>query len=186
VNSPYDTEARYGKKRGATWVGYTVHLTAACEEGTPHLITQVETTPAGVNDDRMTTPIHHALQTQGLLPHEHLVDTGYVDAELLVQSREQFSVDLVGPTRKDYKGQRQAQHGFAAAQFVIDWRDQTATCPLGKTSSSWTPAVDKWQNRVLKSNFSARDCGICPSRPLCATATRHRHSPPPLATTGLP
>jgi transposase len=174
VNSPYDTEARYGKKRGATWVGYKVHLTETCEDDLPHLITHVATTPAGVNDDRMTGPIHQALRAKGLLPEQHLVDTGYVDAELLVHSRDGFDVDLVGPTRKDYKGQRQAQYGFAAAQFVIDWPQQTATCPEGKTSLSWSPAVDKWQNQVLKIKFSARDCGSCPSRPLCTSSTRHQ------------
>jgi hypothetical protein len=41
-----------------------------------HLSTHVATTPAGVNDDRLTTPIHTALQGKGLLPTQHLVDTG--------------------------------------------------------------------------------------------------------------
>jgi transposase len=36
IGSPYDTEARYGKKRDTTWVGYKVHLTETCDEDSPH------------------------------------------------------------------------------------------------------------------------------------------------------
>jgi len=34
ISSPYDPEARYGKKRGEDWVGYKVHYTETCEEDT--------------------------------------------------------------------------------------------------------------------------------------------------------
>ena len=43
--SPYDPEARYARKETTTWVGYNVHLTETCDDGAPHLITHVETTP---------------------------------------------------------------------------------------------------------------------------------------------
>jgi transposase len=33
-----------------------------------------------------------------LLPEQHLVDAGYVDAELLVTSQREYQVGLVGPT----------------------------------------------------------------------------------------
>ncbi len=71
VCSPYDPEARYSKKRDVTWVGYKVQVTETCDpacEG-PHVITNVETTPATVPDVRrhpgsrpVTTrePIHPA------------------------------------------------------------------------------------------------------------------------------
>jgi transposase len=36
INSPYDQEARYGKKRETRWTGYKVHITETCEEDTPH------------------------------------------------------------------------------------------------------------------------------------------------------
>jgi transposase len=50
ITSPYDVEARYCTKRGTAWVGYKVHLTETCEEGQPHLITGVMTTPATTPD----------------------------------------------------------------------------------------------------------------------------------------
>jgi transposase-like protein DUF772 len=37
IDSPYDIEARYSKKRSTTWVGYKVHLTETCDEDAPHL-----------------------------------------------------------------------------------------------------------------------------------------------------
>jgi hypothetical protein len=43
--SPYDSDARYGVKRGSGWIGYKVHLTETCDDveasGTPHVITNV-------------------------------------------------------------------------------------------------------------------------------------------------
>jgi hypothetical protein len=44
VSSPYDTQAHYARKRTTTWVGYKVHLTEACDDESPHLITHVATT----------------------------------------------------------------------------------------------------------------------------------------------
>ena len=46
IHAPYDLEARYSIKRGSAWVGYKAHATETCDEGTPHILTHVETTPA--------------------------------------------------------------------------------------------------------------------------------------------
>jgi len=46
ISSPYDTDARYSTKREVHWVGYKAHLTETCEVDRPHLIVNVETTPA--------------------------------------------------------------------------------------------------------------------------------------------
>ena len=53
INSPYDVEARYSTKRDEGWVGYKAHLTETCDEDRPHLIVNVETTPATTPDDNM-------------------------------------------------------------------------------------------------------------------------------------
>jgi transposase len=52
INSPYDLDARYGKKRTTVWVGFNVHFTQTCEEEAPQLIRHVETTPAPVPDEK--------------------------------------------------------------------------------------------------------------------------------------
>jgi transposase len=174
ISSPYDTEARYAKKGTTSWIGYKAHLTETCEDDAPHLITHVATTAGPVADGEITAAVHEALKGKNLLPDKHLVDTGYVDAELLVTSRAEYGVDLVGPTRPDYKWQARASEGFAASAFVVDWDRQRVTCPEGKTSTGWSPAIDRGHNAVIKVKFSASDCGSCPSRAKCTTA--HRRS----------
>jgi len=65
----------------------SVHLTETCEQDSPHLSTHVETTTAPVSDDARTASIHAGLKHKDLLPGQHIVDTGYVDAELLHRSQ---------------------------------------------------------------------------------------------------
>ncbi len=173
IGSPYDEDAHYSKKRSTQWVGYKVHLTETCEPHLPLLITHVETTTAPVSDDAMTATIHAGLERKELLPAQHIVDTGYVDAKLLVESQRDYQIDLVGPTRKDYRWQARQQKGFDASHFPIDWEQQQATCPEGHTSMSWTPAIDKRKNEVIKIKFSTTDCQACPSRSLCTQSIRH-------------
>lgn len=49
--SPYDLDARNGKKRSTFWTGYKVHFTQTCDEDAPQLITHVQTTPAPHSDE---------------------------------------------------------------------------------------------------------------------------------------
>jgi transposase len=170
ISSPFDTDARYATKRSTSWIGYKVHLTETCDDDAPPRITHVVTTAAPTADGEVTPRVHAALREKGLLPAKHLADTAYVDAELLVDSREEFGVDLIGPTRPDDRWQAKAGAGFAAGDFVVDWEKKQAPCPAGKCSSSWTPAVDRGHNDVIKIKFSKRDCQACPSRAACTRA----------------
>lgn len=176
INSPYDPDARYSRKRTTSWVGYKVHLTETCEEDGPHLITQVETTPATMADGARLPTIHQQLEQRDLLPSVHLADAGYVDAELLVRSRRDFDVDLLGPTHGDIHWQAREARGFDAGCFSIDWEAHRATCPEGHTSISWTPAIDNRHAEVIKIKFSTTDCGACPSRAACTHSVRARRT----------
>ena len=89
-----------------------------------------------------------------------------------MESRQEFDIDLIGPTRPDYRWQAKAGAGFAAENFAVDWETRQATCPAGKCSSSWTPAVDRGHNEVIKIKFSKWDCQSCPSRADCTRAAR--------------
>jgi transposase len=173
ISSPYDVEAHYARKRSTRWIGYCVHLTETCDDECPRLITHVETVDAPEGDADAVPPIHEALASKDLLTSRHLVDTGYVEAKLLVSESRTHGVDLYGPTRSDYHWQSNAGLGFAAMQFAIDWDKQEATCPAGKTSVSWTPAIDRGDNEVVKIKFSCKDCRPCPSRFDCTTSKRH-------------
>lgn len=167
INSPYDPEARFGKKRSTMWTGYKIHLTETCEQDLPHLITHVATTPAPKTDEAMTEVIHTDLQQADLLPDEHLLDGGYVTSHLLATSQERFGVEVIGPAPVDVKWQANTEQGLDASQFVIDWEHQQATCPQGHTSISWTPAIDNRTNEVIKIKFSTTDCGRCPLQMHC-------------------
>jgi len=176
MDSPYDPEAHFGNKRSVTWTGYKVHLTETCDAREVHLITQVDTTLAAVADVARTADIHATLAERALLPREHLVDAGYVDAPLLVSSRQERGIDLIGPVRPNVSWQAQQEEGYDVAAFTIDWAAQRATCPEGKVSSSWTPHEDTWGNGVIAVKFARRDCLACPVRARCtraATAPRH-------------
>ena len=99
VQSPHDPEMHYSTKRGMEWSGYKVHDTEACDDDTAHVITHVRTGPAMLPDMASTGAIHAALAAKGLLPGEHYVDSGYVDADLLVSSRRDHGISLEGPVR---------------------------------------------------------------------------------------
>jgi transposase len=172
ISSPHDGDAHYARKRSTQWVGYRVHVTETCEDETPCLVTQVETTPAPVADGDATPTIHADLSARDSLPGTHIVDTGYLDAELLVTSRERYGVDLLGPTRRNDHWQARAGEGYSAEHFGIDWAAQQATCPQGRTSISWTPAVDGRRNDVVKITFSSTDCGRCAHRDRCVRSKK--------------
>jgi transposase len=167
IASPYDPEARYSTKRELEWVGYKVHLTETCDPDTPHLLTNVETTPATTPDDNMLAIIHASLAARDRLPHEHLVDKGYTDAHVLVDSQRQYGVTIVGPVAEDPSWQAQAGAGFGKADFLIDWEAQTATCPIGKPSLSWLVNPDATKPETVVVRFSRRDCSPCPARSQC-------------------
>jgi transposase len=143
INHPIDTDARYGRKSTTTsWVGYRVHLTETCEDGLPNIITDVQTAPAPVADGDATPIIHETLREKNLLPDTQFVDTGYLDAELLAQSKQNYGVDLFGPTRQDHRGKARAKQGFGVQDFEIDWEREKAICPEGHESVGWSPLVD--------------------------------------------
>jgi transposase len=173
LSSPYDPDAHYARKHTTQWVGYKVHLTETCDDVLPPLITHVETTPAPVDDSQVTAQLHAALQEKALLPSRHIVDTGYLDAELLATSQRDYGVELWGPTRQDVRWQAHVEGGFDVSQFVIDWDQEIATCPAGHTSISWTPAIDNRANEVIKIKFSSTDCRSCPHRSQCTRAQRY-------------
>ncbi len=171
INSPYDPEAHLGKKRSTLWTGYKVHLTETCEQTLPHLITHVATTPAPKTDEAMTEGIQEELSQAGLSPGEHFVDAGYVSARVLVNSQARFGIEVVGPVSVDTQWQAHCPSGIDASQFTLDWEHRQATCPQGKTSSSWTQLSRKHHPNLVKIQFSTTDCGPCPRRNDCVHST---------------
>jgi transposase len=192
VRSPYDPEARTGKKRETTWFGYKVHVTETCAvdeaedaqaRAMPQLIVQVQTTVANVQDVEVTESIQEDLAQHGLLPEDQFVDTGYVDAELLVSSQEKYGIRLLGPVLADNSWQAKAGKGFDVAHFHLDWQNQQATCPQGYTSSRWGRAGER-----IEVVFAHETCAACPVRNDCtksSTTGRVLHVRPQVAHEAL-
>lgn len=165
-------EARWSRKRDVEWVGYKVHVSETCDADAPRLITHVETTPATIPDSGMSDTIHHALARKDLLPREHIVDAGYVDAGEVLTSRQVHDVDLVGPVHADPSWQARDARGFESAHFVVDWDTQTVRCPQGKVSTKWQRGKDAEGVEVTRVRFAKAACLACPCRARCTRAEK--------------
>jgi transposase len=181
IASPHDTEARFSIKKDLEWAGYKVHLTETCDESFPRLITNVETTVATQPDWLALPSIHSALARKGVIPADHMADTGYVSVENIMDSQRQHGVRLIGPAMPDNSWQARLG-GYDTSYFTIDWDAKKATCPNGKVSRSWT----KTKNGYTEVSFRPSDCYRCPFREICVQGTtdaghpraRHLHLRP--------
>ena len=172
IVSPYDPEARNSTKRHTNWTGYKVHLTETCSEDQPHLITNVETTPATTDDGALTQKIHRSLGDKELLPSEHFLDTAYVDAEHLVTSQQVHQVELVGPVLTDNSWQAKLPEGNDLSCFAIDWDKKQVRCPQGHFNRSWQEKTDDLGNSIVEVRFDSKTCACCPQRPLCTRSVK--------------
>ena len=205
IASPYDTDARWGVKREEFWLGYKLHVTETCDDPPPcscrpaadgagagarghdkdcahlvfpNLITHVATTDATVTDNQMTGVIDDELAGKNLAPGRHYLDSGYLSAALVVSEHARHGIALIGPLLADTSAQARAGHGYARADFTVDYDTQTVTCPQGKTSASWTPCTQHGKDTIV-ATFSVTDCVPCPARALCTASRRRQLSLPP-------
>jgi transposase len=169
IESPYEVEARYSTKRSLGWVGYKVHLTESCDEGLPHLITDVHTTAATATDVKQLAPIQDRLAASGVLPAEQLADSSYVCGSNLVSSHAR-QVDLIGPAFKDNTWQAKADEGFDVANFRVDWDNKMVSCPRERRSIRWSETRTARGRSMIHIDFSVDDCSACPSRSSCTRA----------------
>jgi len=169
IESPYEVEARYSTKRSMSWVGYKVHLTESCDEGSPHLITDVHTTAATATDVKQLSTIQRRLAASGVLPAQLLADSSYVCGSNLVSSHA-CQIDLIGPAYKDNTWQAKADEGFDVANFHIEWEKKTVSCPEERQSIRWSETKTARGRSMIHIDFSPDDCTACPSRSLCTRA----------------
>lgn len=175
INSPFDPAARAARKRQTQWIGYKVHLTETCPAAAPHLIIQVETTASNQADSAALTTIHHALAQQGMLPDRHWVDSGYMTVDQLIDSRENYGIDLLGPVQANTSWQARDTAAFDWSHFAIDWQQQQVTCPAGHTSAHWNHKQGRNGQPHIQVHFPRRLCQPCQLRARCTMSeTRGR------------
>jgi len=168
IQSPFDIQAHYSTKRSRTWVGYKVHFTETCDDDSPHLITNVLTTNATEQDVDALTDIHQALEERDCVPAEHLVDMGYTSGPLLVDSRTDYGIELVGPVVENHSWQHKT--GYENDVFTLDGENRVAICPRGKVSDTWSMRDHRRFHELIRIKFKSVDCKPCPVRELC---TKH-------------
>jgi hypothetical protein len=184
--SPYDSDARTGKKRQTCWDGYKLHVTETCDPGLPRLVTNVTTTSASVTDFETTEMVHKGLSERGLLPGEHVVDAGYVTAHTLTRSAA-HRIRIVGPVLPDTTWQTTTAQGYAATDFRIDWDACRVTCPVnghlglradGQMPAGWADIrTPDWWTPVLRMIDQANG-----TTPLPAIASASRWESPLVVT----
>lgn len=170
IRSPYDLDARYARHNEFEWVGYRTHLTESCDaDAHIHLITQVETVLAPVQDVEVTETIQADLIQRGLKPKEQYIDAAYLSANLLGQATRAEGVKLIGPVTKlqDVSWQAREKTGYDISQFQIDWAAKRVTCPQGQVSTKWAESTDRTGNAVIHVAFAAKTCQTCSARALC-------------------
>src|SRR6266852_7754737 len=158
-------------RKARAFSGYKVHFTEMCETNEPHLIVDVITTAATTPDGEIMEELHEQLAQQEMLPAQHLVDMGYVDAEVLAESQSRYQVEVVGPVMPDVSWQTKAATGFDHRQFTIDWQAHQVTCPTSHTSQSWGTISDRHGKPVIRVRFPQAVCQACPFHDQCT------HSP---------
>lgn len=107
-----------------------------------------------------------------------MVDSGYVDADLLVASRLDHAPDLLGPALPDSRRQAQAGPGFDLGAFAILWSEHAARCPAGQISQSWNKGRDERGAAIVRIGFSQKSCGSCAHRTLCSPSQPGRRANP--------
>ena len=141
-----------------------MHVSETCEENKPHLITHVETTTANVHEAQCTAKIHQALVDKDLPPDQHLVDSAYVGAELLISSKQEYGISLVGPGRPDPSWQSKVETAYDRYDFDVDWERKQVTCPQGKRNIGLRELIDhKTTDLYHLIVFNRQDCRPCPA-----------------------
>jgi hypothetical protein len=112
-----------------------------------------------VTDNQMTEPVHDTLAARNLAPARHYTDSGYASAALVVSALTTWGIALIAPLLADTSAQARAGHGYARADFAVDYDARTVTCPQGKTAASWTPCTQHGKDAIVACTASKLGAG---------------------------
>lgn len=163
IQSPFDPEARYSRKRKFEWLGDKVQVTETDDEGYPHIITDMVATNSNQTDYEELPLIQDRLIERQCQPGEHYVDAGYMSGPNLARSQD-LEIDLIGPLPEVVTPQELLPHGITQAQFKMDPIKKIVTCPQGHQARNPSRVVNTWNF-----HFPAKICAVCPLRSRCCT-----------------
>jgi transposase len=99
-----------------------------------------------------------------------VLDSGDVDADLLVTAQTPHQIDVVGPPFGSYSRQCREGQGDDLQAFVIDWEAQQARCPQGHAGVHWRPGHHVSGDPVMRIRLDGATGRACPTRRECTSA----------------
>jgi hypothetical protein len=150
-----DAEMRHGRKsRSKRFDGYKEHV--ARDLDVPAIVA-CAVTPANHPEEEGAIPIAQDIERQGFTIQEAHVDRAYVNSPVIAATLERGGAVFAKPW-----AQRSHRPGlFSKADFRIDLRAGTVTCPAGQ--------VEPFEPGTTV-HFDPEVCGACPLRASCTEA----------------
>jgi hypothetical protein len=150
-----DAEMRHGRKsRSKRFDGYKEHI--ARDLDVPAIVA-CAVTPANRPEEEGARPIADDIERQGFVLREAHVDRAYVNSPVMSEVIQRGGAVFAKPWAL-----RPARPGmFSKADFRIDLRTKTITCPAGEVESFEAGETV---------HFDPEACGACPLRARCTLA----------------
>lgn len=150
-----DPEMRHGRKSASyTFSGYKRHIATDLDSG---LILAAVTTPANQPEQEALPLLRDDLEQQRAEIGELFIDRGYIASDVVEDVLAQGGDVICRPWQHPNRGL------FTKADFRLDMRARTITCPNDKT-------LPFQIGRTV--TFDASDCDECPMRRRCTSAVR--------------
>ena len=154
-----DEQMRHGRKtKTKRFNGYKEHIATDLDTD---LILACALTPANRPEEEATPQLKADLDHQGVSIGELFIDRAYINSPLVDQMRAQGRTVMCKP----WKGGNAHAGLFSKADFKLNLRDKTITCPAGQVES-----IEPGQ--VV--HFDPEACGPCPLRSQCTMSASGR------------
>lgn len=147
-----DPEMRHGRKsKSKRFNGYKEHIAADLDSD---LILACAVTPANVPEEAGAPQLGGDIKQQHIRIKELSIDRAYINSELVTDVEKRGGSVLCKP----WSGRNGRKNLFKKADFKIDMRAKTITCPAGQIE-----AIEEGQ----AVQFDQEQCGACRIRDKC-------------------
>jgi transposase len=174
IETPYDPEARWCKKREYQWIGYKLQLTESDDVGKPHLITDIAVTSSTASDRTALEEIAPRQIARGVAPRTRYVDNGYTGGPSFLAADKRHE-DLCVPMQAAWSPQADIPDGLTNADFQVDVVHRTAICPTGHAGHAKTfHGKEDQGDQGIVFTFRQRHCRACPLKARCISGKGER------------
>ena len=159
--SPHEPDVKLGTKGGNRWIGDKVHFVETADGELPNFVIDLLVTDPTVPDVKMLTQIIERARFRTPEVDTVIADSGYASGQTSREADER-GVELVSPPLANTS----TRDIYPTERFHIDFANQTATCPAGKTTTKWYV-----RGTTILIRFDKAVCAQCRLRANCTTAT---------------